>query len=688
MLKGEGKSIVRFGKSSSVALRAVIFIVFLLSSSYFVVQVDASEPSLIEIFNYLGFTNVSETSVETFSAGNYNITLYAEFAAYSDENELSYYEVETSIFNVIFTGPEGGYEYISPPTTKTFTADYQFGLSMLSPGPHRYFTETSKNPDGEQHVKVYKNLDDPNMFLIGFENQYGAGDRDYNDMFFSLECTHNLTISAGVGGTTSPVPGTYSYDEGTNVQVTAIPDANYEFVYWELDGAYNGTNNPTTVFMNEDHTLKAIFAVITYTLTITTTTGGTTTPAPGTYTYDAGSSVSVQALPSANYMFDHWELDSSYAGTDNPTTVQMDDDHTLHAVFSLINYTLTITTTAGGTTDPAPGAYVYASGSFVIVTATPDINYKFIHWKIDGSNITDNPITVLMDKDYTLHAVFQLLTYRLTISSSTGGTTDPVPGNYVYVNGTLASVTAIPDVYYLFDYWELDGNPAGSDNPISVLMTDDHTLQAFFKLRNYTLTITATAGGTTDPTPGTYTYPAGTTVEVTAFPDADYVFDHWELDTVDVGSANPYTVLMDEDHTFKAVFTYSPAPPPLSVSISPPSATIPTGGSVAFTSGVDGGTSPYTYQWYLDGDPVSGATSSSWTFTPPSNGTYYVYVEVTDATSNKVQSDTAKITVIQVPVGGYSVSLTRSVVKTPLIFYTMLLAIFGVVMSLIRRKRK
>jgi hypothetical protein len=440
---------VQFGKPSSLALYTVIFIVFLLSSSYFVVQVHASEPSLIEIFNYLGFTNVSETSVEIFSAGTYNITLYAEFAGYCDENELSYYEVGTSIFNVIFTGPEGGSGYLSPPATKTFTADYQFGLSMLSPGPYRYFTETSENSDGEQHAKVYRNLDDPNMFLIGFENQYGAGDRDYNDLVFSLECAHDLTISAGVGGATSPVPGTYSYDEGTNVQVTAIPDANYEFVYWELDGAYNGTSNPTTVLMNEDHTLKAVFAVITYTLTITATTGGTTSPAPGPCTYDAGSSVSVQALPSANYLFDHWELDGSYAGTDNPTAVQMDDDHTLHAVFSLINYTLTITTTAGGTTDPVPGAYVYASGSSVVVTATPDVNYKFIHWEIDGSNITDNPITVLMDKDYTLHAVFQLLTYRLAISSSTGGTTDPVPETYTYVNGTYASVTAIPDTYYL-----------------------------------------------------------------------------------------------------------------------------------------------------------------------------------------------------------------------------------------------
>lgn len=574
--------------------------------------------------------------------------------------------------------------------------------------------------------------------------------------------TYDLTIVATAGGTTNPVPWTYSYDEGTNVQVTAIPDANYDFVYWELDGAYNGTGNLTTVLMNENHMLKAVFAVVTYTLTITTTIGGTTIPAAGAYTYDAGSGVSVQALPSANYLFDHWELDGSYAGTDNPTAVQMDDDHTLHAVFSLINYTLTITTTAGGTTDPAPGAYVYASGSSVVVTATPDINYKFIHWEIDGSNITDNPITVLMDKDYTLHAVFQLLTYRLTILGSTGGTTDPVPGTHVHVNGSYASVTAIPDTHYLLDYWMLDGNPAGADNPLSVLMTDDHTLQPFFKLHNYTLTITVTAGGTTDPTPGTYTYEAptnvvveaipsvgylfdywefdgenigsenpvtvyvgsshtlkafftpityqltitttsgGTTdpvpgtytyavdssVEVTAIPDADYVFDHWELDTVDVGSANPYTVLMDEDHTLEAVFTYSPAPPPLSVSTSPPSATIPTGDSVAFTSTVGGGTSPYTYQWYLDGAPVSGATSSSWTFTPPSSGTYYVYLEVTDATSNKVQSDTAKITVISGAVGGYSVSLTMPVAKTPLIFYTMLLAISGVVMSLIRRKRK
>ena len=465
MLKGEGRSILGFRKSSKAALCVTIFAIFLLSSSYFIVHVHASEPPLTEIFNYLGFTNVAETSIETFSAGTYNTTLYAEFAGYFDENELSYYEIGTSVFSVVFAGPEGGSGYLSSPVTKPFTADFQFGLSMLSPGPHRYFSETSRNSDGEQHAKVYENLDDPNMFLIGFENQYGAGDRDYNDMVFSLECVHDLTVSAGAGGTTDPVPGVYSH-------------------------------------------------------------------------------------PCCSY----------------------------------------------------------------------------------------------------------------------------------------ASVTAVPDSCYVFDHWMLDTVDVGSANPYSVLMDDDHALHAVFTQITYDLTVSAGAGGTTDPVPGVYSHPCCSYASVTAVPDSCYVFDHWMLDTVDVGSANPYSVLMDDDHALHAVFTYSP--PSLSVSISPLLASFVLGDSVSFTSTVSGGESPYSYQWYLDDAAVSGATSSSWTFTPTSTGIYYVYMKVTDACDSTAQSETARITALALPVGGYSVSLTRPVVKTPLIFYTILLVMFGVVMSLIRRKRK
>ena len=51
----------------------------------------------------------------------------------------------------------------------------------------------------------------------------------------------------------------------------------------------------------------------------------------------------------------------------------------------------------------------------------------------------------------------------------------------------------------------------------------------------------------------------------------------------------------------------------------------------------------YTYQWYKDGNAVSGATSSSYTFTPTTVGTITLYCEVTNK-AGTVISRTATIT--------------------------------------------
>ena len=71
---------------------------------------------------------------------------------------------------------------------------------------------------------------------------------------------------------------------------------------------------------------------------------------------------------------------------------------------------------------------------------------------------------------------------------------------------------------------------------------------------NYNLTITTTTGGTTTPNPSTYTYVSGTEVTVTAIPEEGYSFDHWELDGINIASANPVDILMDNNHTLLAVF--------------------------------------------------------------------------------------------------------------------------------------
>jgi hypothetical protein len=83
----------------------------------------------------------------------------------------------------------------------------------------------------------------------------------------------------------------------------------------------------------------------------------------------------------------------------------------------------------------------------------------------------------------------------------------------------------------------------------------------------------------------------------------------------------------------------------LSVTISPSSATLDVGQSQLFTSTVKDGTPPYTYQWYLDGAPVSGATKPTWKFTPKSLGSYTIYVKVTDNAGTQATSNTAHVRV-------------------------------------------
>jgi len=129
-------------------------------------------------------------------------------------------------------------------------------------------------------------------------------------------------------------------------------------------------------------------------------------------------------------------------------------------------------------------------------------------------------------------------------------------------------------------------------------------------------------------------------------------------------------------------------PPPLSVSISPLSASILVGQSVTFMSTVSGRYTPYSYQWYLNGAPVSGATSDTWTFTPTASGIYYVHLKVTDAKANTAQSDTARITAATVSVEGYSFSIQVQTRAEPIIPYIALIATLTAILTKLRPKTK
>jgi len=228
---------------------------------------------------------------------------------------------------------------------------------------------------------------------------------------------YNLTISVSPlgSGFTSPAVGTYSYEEGTSVEVTATPLGDYLFGNWSLDGIVY-SSNPLTVFMDSNHQLQAVFEEeepppppVEYTLDISAgTIGGITNPALGTHTYEENSVVSVSALAQQGYKFDYWSLDDVWS-TQNPIDVIMTTNRTLIVYFEeLSSYSLQISVaTIGGTTNPSPGTYEYIEGIEVSVLAVPDQNYDFDYWTLDGLASYYNPAQVLIDQNHDLVVYFE-----------------------------------------------------------------------------------------------------------------------------------------------------------------------------------------------------------------------------------------------------------------------------------------
>jgi hypothetical protein len=216
----------------------------------------------------------------------------------------------------------------------------------------------------------------------------------------------------------------------------------------------------------------------------------------------------------------------------------------------------------GTTAEPwPPGPYpiMYYPEEEITITAVPDSGYKLDHWGITIPNEQEQSLgseynlTIPMQQ-CLITAYFTLDNYTLTVSAGSGGTTDPVPGNYVFDGCEIAQATADPDSGYVFDYWMLDSAPAGSNQPIYITMYDDHTLHAVFREEEgYELTLICGENGETDPEADVYQVPEGDPFNATADPDGGYAV-YWLLDTELYSANQTVAVQMYADHTLEAVF--------------------------------------------------------------------------------------------------------------------------------------
>ena len=283
-----------------------------------------------------------------------------------------------------------------------------------------------------------------------------------------------VTITILGEGQTNPPAGAHAYPANTFAEITATPEAGWRFIGWQGDAEGAGMLN---LYMDGDKEVTAVFEEIPiYTLTLGVDGGGTTNPAVGVHTYLEGVSVPITAIPGSGWCFSHWTGDAS--GLEPDTAVYMDGDKTVTAVFVRSEFTLTILVEGSGSTNPVAGTYTHAENTVVPITAEPAAGWKFARWLGDAGGET--PATqVTMNADKTVRAVFEEITYNLTITVLGNGTTTPVAGEHFYPYGVTATVMAKADEGWLFVRWE--GDASGTVPFTTVLMDSDKSIVAVFE---------------------------------------------------------------------------------------------------------------------------------------------------------------------------------------------------------------
>jgi hypothetical protein len=216
-----------------------------------------------------------------------------------------------------------------------------------------------------------------------------------------------------------------------------------------------------------------------YTLTVSAEEGGTVSTEGGTY--DEGTEVTFTASANEGYRFTGWEGNDS---TSESLTITLNSNQTYLALFELIPiYTLTVTTSEGGTVSTEGGEY--EEGTEVTVIATAEDGYEFIEW--DGNDNQSNSFTISINSNITIQANFQIIQSNEDYYSNGDIITiEPVVfydreltinGIKLIVAGDIGGQLAVPDfwIYKTARVFELlidkDGEDIDANSQLNMIKT-------------------------------------------------------------------------------------------------------------------------------------------------------------------------------------------------------------------------
>jgi len=200
----------------------------------------------------------------------------------------------------------------------------------------------------------------------------------------------------------------------------------------------------------------------------------------------------------------------------------------------------------------------FPKGDLITLQAVPYNGRHFSRWTKNGTFVSSSPeFTVKVDADATYTAEFDPDQIHVTVvvEPDDGGT---ATGTGIYSYDTECHFHAEPNVGYAFLGWYelIDGSEyCWTTNPdFTQLVHYDKTVTARFATTNYTVNLTPVPFLFSGTVSGAGTYPANSSVTVTATPLGNHQFMGWVENGAIVSSNSNYTFTLQSDRNLLAIF--------------------------------------------------------------------------------------------------------------------------------------
>ncbi len=419
----------------------------------------------------------------------------------------------------------------------------------------------------------------------------------------TIACTRAAGSNSGVCGESATF--------GTQVTLTAVPDAQSQFGGWS--GACSGQGTSCVTALTQSRSVLATFSRRQVTLTLVvngpglgsaSATGAQPCALTGTQqttncsqSYDVGTAVTVSAAPASGSLFSGFS--GACSGTGNCTVI-MSGDRTVSVGFGVTQFALTVALTGTGagslvgsdgqtcvstlSQTSATCTRMVNAGATVVLSAVPGVESNFDGYSGDCSGRGSCSVTMNAPRTVTASLSRKQVQLTLRLSGTGGGTVEgngdafctmplaqgPTACTKLVDYGATISFVGKPGTESLF---EVFGGDCSGGTACSLTVTSPSTITASFRRRQVpvTLALVGTGAGSVSidgsvacslvagqmASTCTRMTDVGTTISVSGAAIIASSFDAFSGDCTGVGRC---TLVISAERTVNAMFTLRQVP--------------------------------------------------------------------------------------------------------------------------------